>query len=71
MKAEKYGGQIGRQKYMNEVGNGMIVVGNQGEGRRYCVLPVGVHFGEWRSHRMKPFAMEDIGHHLQFVSTLI
>ena len=28
MESEKYGWQIGRQKYMDEVGNRMIVVGN-------------------------------------------
>ncbi len=28
VEAEKYGGQIGRQEHMDEVGNGMIVVCN-------------------------------------------
>lgn len=71
MKAEKYSGQIGRQKYMNKVGNGMIVMSNQGEWRRDRMLPAGVHFGKGRLLRMKPIAMEDICHHLQLVSALV
>ena len=70
VKAEKYGGHIGRQQYMNEVGKRMIVVGNQGEWRRDCMLPIGVQFGKERLLRMKPIAMEDIGHHLRLVSAL-
>lgn len=53
---------------MNEVGNGMIVVGDQGEWRRDCMLPIGVHFGNGRLLRVKPIAMEDIGHRLHLVS---
>lgn len=68
MKAENYGGQIRRQEYMNQVGNGMIVVGDQGERRGDCMLPIGMHFGKGRLFRMKPIAMEDIGQHLQLVS---
>lgn len=64
MEAEKYGGQIGRQKNMNEVGNGMIVVGNQGERRRDCMLPIRVYLGKGRLLRMKPIAMEDISYQL-------
>lgn len=71
MKAEKYSGQIGRQKYMNEIGNRMIIVGNQGEWRGDCMLPISVYFGKWRLLRMKPVAMEDISHHLLLVSALI
>lgn len=71
MKAESNGGQICRQKNMNKVGNGMIVVGNQGEWRRDRMLPTGVHSCKGRLLRMKSIAMEDVSHHLSLVSALV
>ena len=71
VKAENYGGQIRRQEYMNQICNGMIVVGYQGERRGDCMLPIGMHSGKGRLFRMKPIAMEDIGQHLQLVSALV
>ena len=53
---------------MNEVGNRMIVVSNQGERCRDCMLPIGVHFGKGRLFRVKSIAMDGIGHHLKLVN---
>ena len=64
MEAKKHSGQIGRQKYMYKVGNRMIIMGNEREWRRDCMLPIGVRFRKGRLLRMQRVAMEDIGHHL-------
>ena len=64
MEAKENSGQIGRHKYMYKVGNRVIIMGNEREWRRDCMLPIGVCFRKGRLLRVKRVAMEDIGHHL-------
>ena len=64
MEAKKHSGQIGRHEYMYKVGNRLIIMGNEREWCRDCMLPIGMRFRKGRSLRVKRVAMEDIGHHL-------
>ena len=64
MEAKKHSGQIGRHKYMHNVGNWMVIMGNERKWREDCMLPIGMRFRKGRLLRVKRVAMEDIGHDL-------
>ena len=64
MEAKKDSRQIGRHKHMDKVGNRVIIMGNEREWRRDCMLPIVVHFRKGRLLRVKRVAMEDIGYPL-------
>lgn len=65
MEAEEHGWRVGRDEFVDDVCEWMVVVRCQWEGGVEIVVPVLVVFCEERGFRVEDIAMQDVGEDLR------
>ena len=64
VEAEQHGGDVGGEEDVDEVGEGVVVVGDQRVGRRHGMLPAAVHVVQPRRRGVQGVAMQKVSQDL-------